>query len=621
MAKKKAKHTSHKKATPTKKPSVKTNEKSFIQTIPILPLIALIAITFGLFSNTFNHGFTVDDPLLITRNKQVAKGISAIGKIWSSSYLEGFNGEVDASYRPFSISQFALGKSMHNLKPSTMHVFHVIYFAISIGFCFLFTWLLTKKNTWLAFGIVLLYACHPIHTEVLNNLKSRDEIMMALGIFAAGFFYLQHLDTQKMRFLLYTGLAFFVSLFSKETALPMLLTIPVIHLYYTKSSKNLWRNTGILGGIALLYLLIRFSIVGGYDVDLTEMSNALVGRGNLIERFPDVAFLMGKYLMMLFVPYPLSVDYSFNSIPLNGWTLQSVVSIVIHIGLIAAMVWGLRKKNILGVGLSWYFASILLASNLLALIGSTFAERFLFLPSFGFCLLLGIGIHQLIKNNSKVTAGVLGAIAIAGAILTFQRNTVWKSDYTLFMNDVSHQESNARVQTFAGKFTMDEAKGKTEKEVEKLYNDAEKHLLKGQEIAPEFMLPFYYYGLLKKKQKDYESASIAFEKAVELESDFKDAKLQYGLSLAYLKKHKEAIPLFQELYDSGKTDFNVTYNLGHSLYRTRQFKEAENYLVSALDMKPNNEILLSILIKLYRDGLKNEVKAKKYNEVLKGLKK
>ena len=595
------------------------SKKSPLQSPVLLGLIvAFLALI--LYSNTFSHNFTVDDPLVITKNEFVQKGIAGISSIWTSSYLQGFNGEVDAAYRPLSLSLFALEKSVFGSSSSNMHFMHVIYYAIGIFLCYLFTYKLFRDNALLALFTTILFAVHPIHTEVVNNLKSRDEIMLLIGIMGMGYFYLKYLDKASFLILLYAILFYLVALFSKESAVSYFLIIPLLALFYKeKWSRSMWISTGLFLGVSLFYLTIRTVIVGGYDIEMTYMNNALVGQGSWIGRFPDVMALMGKYLVILFVPYPLSVDYSYNAIPLNGWlSIWPYISLLAYGAISFWCILAIKKKNIYAVLVPWFLLTIVVASNLVVLIGSTFAERFLFIPSFAFCAIVVYALHKAIGEKYRIVIAIVCAIF---AVFTFIRNGHWQSDEKLFSRDVQFQENNARVLTFHGKFNYESAKSLQGKEKERKLRIASESLRKAVEIAPDYMVANHFQGFVAKEMGNSELAKESFAKVTELNPDFSTGLLQYAISLSKAGNYTEAIEAYKKLLENGDKSFVVIYNKGYSHFKLKQYKLAEADFLLAYKIEPQNTALLSSLIKVYRDGLKDLPNAIKYNgELIKAKK-
>ena len=140
--------------------------------------------SFLLYVNTLNHEYVIDDMIVVSNNIQTKEGISAIPEIFSHSYLHGYDGREDMAYRPLTLTTFAIERSMFDADPIFSHLIQVILYALTVLILFkLLLQLFGESKIGLAFGITALFMVHPIHTEVVANVKSRDELLCALFLF------------------------------------------------------------------------------------------------------------------------------------------------------------------------------------------------------------------------------------------------------------------------------------------------------------------------------------------------------------------------------------------------------------------------------------------------------
>jgi len=162
-----------------------------------LPIILLLALSIGIYSNTFKHEFALDDVAVISNNELVKKGIGGISEIFTSRAWKGFeqNRKQVESYRPLSSAHFAIEYEFFQLNSGSYHIVQVLYFAL---LCVLIYWLLLaffdRKHPYLALIIALLFAAHPIHTDVVNNIKSRDELLSVLFTILAPYQLFKYVD-------------------------------------------------------------------------------------------------------------------------------------------------------------------------------------------------------------------------------------------------------------------------------------------------------------------------------------------------------------------------------------------------------------------------------------------
>jgi len=115
----------------------------------------------------------------------------------------------------------------------------------------------------------------------------------------------------------------------------------------------------------------------------------------------------------------------------------------------------IRKKKSIAFGILYYFITFSIVSNLFFPIGTNMAERFMFMPSLGFCLIVANLLYELGKkwSDKKTDSGFtniylgIGALTIVFSWMTFQRNFDWKNNYTLFSKDIVVSENSGKINT------------------------------------------------------------------------------------------------------------------------------------------------------------------------------
>jgi tetratricopeptide (TPR) repeat protein len=176
-------------------------------------LVSLL--TIAIYGNTIQHDFTWDDQLVISQNTATMKGLEGLSEIWTSyAYLQD-----RPVYRPVPQSIHAI---LWEISPNTPALHHLANLFFFILCCFAFYRALRVYfedfNPWLLFFITLLFVLHPIHTEVVANCKSLDEILSLLFSLYALLF----IKTLKPQNLLWGILFFILALLSKISALTLL---------------------------------------------------------------------------------------------------------------------------------------------------------------------------------------------------------------------------------------------------------------------------------------------------------------------------------------------------------------------------------------------------------------
>ncbi|NBX80999.1 MAG: hypothetical protein EBQ94_11590 [Flavobacteriales bacterium] len=198
--------------------------------------ILVFLVGFLLYSNTINHGYVLDDSGVIKDNVNVQKGIKGIPDILKMDLWELSDVKL-GYYRPLSLITFAIEKEYFGNAPHVSHFNNVLLFAFSGMVLFWVLQLLFGKyNRWIPLLATFLFLAHPIHTEVVANIKSRDEILSFLNLFLVLFFVLKHIQTRNWLWLIPTFVFAYLGMLSKETALTGLLLVPILFYIFNKSS-------------------------------------------------------------------------------------------------------------------------------------------------------------------------------------------------------------------------------------------------------------------------------------------------------------------------------------------------------------------------------------------------
>lgn len=443
-------------------------------------IIALLAI--GFYWNTFRHEYALDDTVVILQNEYVHQGIAGIPDILSKdayfSYYKQLNTSNQLSggrYRPLSIVTFAVEQqffgAVHDLAVDSlirsgvsyerelpyekrfiqqMHVRHVVNVLLYALTGIVLLWFLRKVvftgNPVPAFIAALLFVIHPIHTEVVANVKSRDEIMSLLFIcltFVTAFRYCE--DTTKKKWLWLSLLCYFLAFLSKEYAITLIGLLPLSFYLFRKETigKSITATLPYLG-VVVLYLLLRMQAIGARnELSDNDIQINPYAWANHAEKIATEIATSLNYLKLLLFPYPLSSDYSYNQIPYKNFgDLIVWVSFAVHLALVYGAYYFYKKRSVMCFAIAFYFLNLLMVNNFIFDIGATMGERLIFHASAGFAIaaawVICKGGERIGAAQARAGAGIALMLVLIGlcAFKTIDRNKDWKSDATLFLHDV-----------------------------------------------------------------------------------------------------------------------------------------------------------------------------------------
>ncbi|MBL0018355.1 MAG: hypothetical protein IPP17_18420 [Bacteroidetes bacterium] len=495
------------------------------------PFAIIFLIAFVLYGNTVMFDYALDDSIVITSNSYTKEG--NFGKIFSTDAFEGFfGGKRDlvegGRYRPLSIATFAVEWSISPNNPSFSHFNNVVLYAICGMLLFVFLRMVFPEKDaskwWMGvpFLLTLLYLVHPIHTEVVANIKGRDELMALLFLLAGMIAALKYMDANRPLWLLAAFVSFFLGLMSKETPLPFVVILPITILFFRKAKASKVALASLPFLLATgAYLAIRFRVLGtdvGGKGSGTEILNDPFLFATSAQRTATVLETWGMYLVKLIAPIQFSHDYYFNQIPLTTFKDPIVLAaMAANIGLLGLGIWLAVKRNPIGFGILFYFISFSITSNLVVSIGTTMGERFVFVPSLGFVIALLFALKALAKSmkwsDKTLFYGLMIVIVVPFSLRTIVRNQAWKDNFTLFTTDAKTSPNSAKVRTAAGGVMIErtDEKGVSASEQNKLLRDAIVHLNAAVKIYPKHGNAWLLLGNAYHKLEDYNNSIISYQ--------------------------------------------------------------------------------------------------------------
>src|SRR5204863_3106706 len=132
---------------------------------------------------------------------------------------------------------FAVEYELAPLNPHLNHLVNVILYALTAFLLFITLSALLRGNLVVPLIATLLFTAHPVHTEVVANIKSRDEILSFLFTIGSFYFLAGYIHNRSNRRLVISGLLFFLALLSKESAITCVAAAPLIYWYFSKDRE------------------------------------------------------------------------------------------------------------------------------------------------------------------------------------------------------------------------------------------------------------------------------------------------------------------------------------------------------------------------------------------------
>lgn len=475
-----------------------------------LPVLIITVLATLPYWQAISYEYVLDDKIVFTENQFVHKGVAGLGDIFGKESFVGYFGSQQdllfgARYRPLSLATFALENELWGQSSRISHFLNILLYALNgllLYVVLLFLLPATSSQKWflaLPFAATLLFVLHPIHSEVVANVKGRDEILTMLGALGTMHFSHQYIKDQRWKWLVGSGLTFFIALLAKENALTFLAVVPLGLLLFTSASRRQLISTTLpLAAAAVAYLVLRYSVIGYFfnpgGNEVTEVMNNPFYGLSTGERLATVFYTLGQYLKLLLIPYPLTHDYYPYQIPIMSWhEWQPIVSLLLHLGLLVLAVFSWRRKRILAYGILFYFVTLSIVSNVFFTVGTFMNERFIFISSTGFVLVLGWLIVDRLpaifkQQGQFISVALLVATSLAYLAVTWARVPDWQNPYTLALSAAKYSPNSARANLFLG-VAIYEREFVQETESQKklaLLNEIDFFVEKATEILPNY---------------------------------------------------------------------------------------------------------------------------------------
>jgi protein O-mannosyl-transferase len=492
------------------------------------------------------------------------------------------------------------------------HVNNVIIYIISIALMFFFlSSFYFKENKWLALLISLMFLAHPLHTEVVANVKSRDEILSLMFMLLAMHNSFRFYETKNKMNLIWAGLTYFIALMSKEYGATLLVIVPIALATYNRR-LDLGKQMPILltlAGTFLVYYLCRSSVVfsGHSDLQGTELLNNPYKLATDDELWPSKLFINIKYAFLLLFPHPLSCDYSYRVIPYKTFAdvgVLSSVSLLIVAGVSLAKT--SLRLNWLAMPIAFALLHLMLVNNTIFDIGASMGERLVYHTSFGTCILVCFGVWYLfnkyLPNASAFYALPLLAIIAGYTYLTMKRAPQWKNDISLHLTDVVTYPESTMLNGNACTRLIELSEFPVNKDkFNKLLDSAKIYGKKSLELHPDFVNSFLNMGIIYHKQGRLDSAGYYWAGVKRLyphhpqlpaiEAALSNSNMNRAYTLAQQGKTEEGLQELMKVFASNPTNISVMKDIASFNFTLKRYDESKKYMNMVLAQAPADSLM------------------------------
>ncbi len=438
----------------------------------ILSLLLVFVVATFLYLNTLGNSFVWDDVFIVEYNPRI-KDWDQLGKIFTGDFFPQKE-ERSGFYRPVTTLSFVADHSIWGLNPAGYHLSNVLLHSVASALVFFLGYAILESVLGAVF-VSLLFALHPVHTESVAWISGRTDILAAIFFLSALLAFIRSQKVVEPLRREYRGHLFYslcvvlfaLALLSKEVAITFPLIAALYDWYYISEGdvrlfkRNFIRRYTPLVTTAAAYVFLHLYLIGdramerGYDYP-----------ENPILAFIETLQIFAHYVKILILPLWLDAEIHIFP-PESLLQITNLVSIAVTAAVIYAGIMTLRsgrttkRARDVSFGIFWFLCLFPFISGIIPS-WELIAERFLYIPSLGFCIALGAILESAISGRSverplqaehpqqilsfniaKSIASIAFLCLICSySVIVIRRNKDWKNDYTIFSKSLENPKNS-----------------------------------------------------------------------------------------------------------------------------------------------------------------------------------
>lgn len=593
----------------------------------LLPTIVFI-LSFAAYLPALSGGYIHwDDGRHIYNNPLVYADLA-------ENLLRIFGQTINGTYIPLTTLSFNIEYHIFGLHPATSHFINIaLHGLVSI----LIFNLLQRFNLSLlaAFLASVFFALHPMHVESVAWATERKDVLYSLFYLLSVLAYIDYINKPSRALLMKVTVFGVLSILSK----PMAVSLPWVLLLIDWWFKRPF-------SIKLLVEKIPIAFLIGSIAAITFLK--LSPKPALI--FPD-AILIAIWSLMFYIikfifPYPLLPLY-IPPEPVSLATPIYTISLITAFILIASFFLFAKHRH-WRFALLWWLLSIFFFMRVNFADINIVADRFMYLPSIGFCAVIGILLAKLINHRTVKLIGIAitSTLIIFLGLMTFYQSRLWQDDHNLWRHVLKHEPKNSIARKKINFLLynedqerldinlLDEAINKNPRSATAFINRGLKLIKAGQQemamqdfnraitLEPQNpngyinrgslynwfgknkpalndfnkaisldnndSLAYINRGIVYTQQQRFDLALTDFNQAIALSSNDRDAYYRRGIVFMQQNAWPNAINDFSEVLRINPTDQDSLYQRAIAYKRLKQFDRAKQDLQQAFTINPSN---------------------------------
>ena len=507
-----------------------------------------------------------------------------------------FTATVNKIYIPLTSLSFAIEYHFSGYNPFIYHLDNVLLHLLVVVMVFFLGQSLGLSQT--AAGLAaFLFGIHPIHVESVAWITERKDVLYAAFYMAAILSYLRYLEQKRAHWLLVTTILGVLSMLAKPMALSLPLILILLDWFKGRPLKKQVFTEKLPLGI----------MIGGFAW-ISYAAHARIPGESVVQSALIWPWTFTFYLRQFLFPY-LSVPLYRLPKPVALTNPEYFLSLVVLVLVVWSVV-RLRRHKWFVFAILFYFLSIffLLRFDETKDV-NTVADRFMYLPGLGLCLLFGLGVERWWKKcdgknlvRGMIVAGLI-ALAAAFSFKTFRQCHVWRDSMSLWRHDLKYFPDEPLA---LNNFAIIIGKKKEFQEAQQEYKKVMRSGLAGVQkgLAPEVVENIrkvdYLIGL--------------YQRAVEAEPGFMDAHYNLGDLYARVGRFPDAVEAYKKALAIDPKFKDAHCGLGDVYVEVGDERQANFAYEQALRLNPGDKDLHVNVVKAYTKAIGKNPGVASYRE-------
>lgn len=493
-------------------------------------LPAILVVTFIVFANSLKNEFITnwDDNTYIINNPGIKDlSLKGLTTIFTSYHI--------GNYHPFTILSFALEFKLFGLNPRAFHFSNLLFHLVNVWLVFRLIILLGRRFE-MAAVVSALFAIHPMHVESVSWISERKDVLYSMFFLSSLIAYIKYTNTQQKKYFAWSIILFLFSLLSKSMAV----TLPVVLILLDYYLDRKFDRGTIIEKVPLFALSVIFGIVA---LQSQTQAISLAPAYSLSDRMFIAGHALLTYCIKLIVPINLSAMYEYPAKAGGFLPWIYYASPFMALALFAILVKAGKNKKDVIFGISFFLITISLVIQVIPFGRALIADRYTYIPYIGLFYIIGLfycriadGENELSRKIKPYLKNTSIAIILLLALLSWNRNKVWRTGLTLF-EDVIEKNPNIGYAYFARAEAKDDLKD---------YQGAIRDFSESIRFDSTFMDAWLNRGVMKHYVKDNPGAIADFTKAIGLKPGNPAVYMNRGICKLELNLKQEACRDFEK---------------------------------------------------------------------------